>query len=48
MSWPGSGRLNRTDTATVIVAFNSGFRLADSNGGFALGSRGFASLQPRS
>lgn len=33
-AWPGGGTIDSADRANVLAAFNSGFRLAEANGGF--------------
>ena len=43
--WPASDQLNRTQIPLLLAGFNSGFRIADSRGGFALGGRQSGTLR---
>lgn len=38
-SWPGDARVTPTDVPDLLATFNSGFKLADTPGGFMVGGR---------
>ena len=43
--WPTADQLDRTRTNLLLAGFNSGFRIADTRGGFALGGRQSGTLR---
>ncbi len=44
--WPGGNAVAVSDRPNLLAAFNSGFRIADSRGGFMEGGRTVAPLRP--
>lgn len=44
--WPGGDRLTAAESAAVVAAFNSGFKMIDCRGGFAVGGRVLGSIRP--